>query len=51
MEHDTIKPSGMSAHDSQMGHAGHDHHAMMIQDFRKQQAARQSRAKKALIML
>jgi len=34
-EHSTVKHKDMQEHNPPMGHAGHDHHAMMIADFRK----------------
>src|SRR5882757_3947802 len=35
MEHSMMDHSGMHDHNPPMGHAGHNHHAMMIADFRK----------------
>jgi len=34
-EHSAMKHNGMQDHNPPMDHAGHDHHAMMIADFRK----------------
>ena len=34
-ERGTMNHNGMQEHNPPMGHTGHDHHAMMIADFRK----------------